>query len=218
MDIVKIKLGDLKLTEDNVRMHPKNQISEYMRSLEMFGQTKNAVVDENNQVLIGNGLVIAARELGWEEIAVIKRTDLTENDKLKLMVSDNKIYGLGVDNLDAVDAIFERLKVSGDLDIPGYDEEMLKTIVADADAVADSLVGYGSLSEDEINNIRSRPEPKSTFEEKAPDDKTEEHATPAPNNGAEDKEGGADDRISFKCPKCGEETWLSKDALRRLLS
>ena len=61
MEILKAKLDELKLAEDNVRLHPRRQIEEYKRSLEKFGQTKNAVIDEGNNVLVGNGLVMAAR-------------------------------------------------------------------------------------------------------------------------------------------------------------
>ena len=107
MEISKVKLSDLNLAENNVRLHPKRQIEEYVRSLEKFGQTKNAVIGEDNNVLIGNGLVMADRELGLSEIYAIKRADLSPNDKLKIMVSDNKIFDLGVDNLDMIDKILE---------------------------------------------------------------------------------------------------------------
>ena len=81
--IINVSLEDLKLAENNVRLHPKRQIEEYKRSLTKFGQTKNAVIDEDNNVLIGNGLVIAARELGWEEIYAIQRNDYPTTTNLK---------------------------------------------------------------------------------------------------------------------------------------
>jgi len=219
MEIINVKLADLALSPDNVRMHPRRQIEEYKRSLSMFGQTKNAVIDEDSRVLIGNGLVMAARELGWEEIYAIRRTGLPENDKLKLMVSDNKIWSLGVDNLDVLDVIFQKLQ--DDLDIPGYDEDTLKNMIGEAEAVTDEIAGYGRLSDEEIQSISNRPEATiknpTTLEAiqatvaQAPQSQTmatDSHNVPDNEN---------DGKILVECPKCGEEIWLSKDVLRPLM-
>lgn len=221
MDIVKMKLADLILATDNVRMHPKRQIEEYKRSLKMFGQTKNAVVDEGNNVIIGNGLVIAARDLDWKEIYVKQVFDLSENDKLKLMVSDNKIFGLGVDNLDTVDSILERLR--DDLDIPGYDEETLKTMIADTETITAEIGNYGKLTSNEISGIQNRPEartptmpalqtpmeqPMMVGHQHQSDDIVESDSNFTPDE---------ENSILIQCPKCGEKHWLIKDALLPLM-
>ena len=213
MDILKVKLADLNLASENVRMHPRRQIEEYKRSLEMFGQTKNAVIDEENTVLIGNGLVMSARELGWEEICVIRRIGLSDNEKLKLMVSDNKIWALGVDNLDAIDEVLRKLQ--SDLDIPGYDEETLRSLVGEAEAIAAEITGYGSLNDDEIASIKNRPEAtiKPTGQEvivSSPVPQGAESRNHTGDGSSADKDG-----ITVKCSKCGELLWLSKDALRQ---
>ena len=209
--IINVKLEHLKLAENNVRLHPKRQIEEYKRSLIKFGQTKNAVIDEDNNVLIGNGLVIAARELGWEEIYAIQRNDLSDNDKLKIMVSDNKIYGLGVDNLDVLDDIFHKL--IGDLDIPGYDEETLKSMVAEAEAVTSTIGGYGVLDDEQIESIKNRAEPKAYTPPET--DATVAHpATPTEYSETEDDNEG---RIKVNCPECEASIWLSKELLQALM-
>jgi len=211
MDIENVKIIDLVMAEDNVRLHPKNQIAEYRRSLKMFGQTKNAVIDEDNNVLIGNGLVIAAREEGWNEIAVVRRTDLTKNQKSKLMVSDNKIFSLGIDNLDIIDDIFKQL--IGDLDVPGYEEQTLKDMMADAQSVTDSLIQYGVLDSGEVSSIKNR-----TFDYMAPTRPIIEEGTDRAKGDPNDDGETNNDRMPIKCPKCGDEIWLSKDALRQLTS
>ena len=48
-----------------------------------------------------------------------------ENQKKKLMIADNKIFSLGIENLETLNSFLEDLQ--GDLDIPGFDEEILKT-------------------------------------------------------------------------------------------
>ena len=217
MEIVKVKLADLVLAAENVRLHPKRQIEEYKRSLEMFGQTKNAVIDEANTVLIGNGLVMSARELGWEEICAIRRAGLSDNEKLKLMVSDNKIWALGIDNLDAIDEVLRELR--DDLDIPGYDEDTLRSLVGEAEAVAAEVAGYGILSGEEIANIQNRPEtalrPSAQDDGESPNVPQALQNTESPAR-ARGNGSARNDGITVKCPKCGEAIWLSKDAMRQL--
>ena len=217
-NITKVKLTDLKPAENNVRLHPRRQIEEYKRSLRMFGQTKNAVIDENGAVLIGNGLVMAARELEWEEVYAIRRSDLSENDKLKLMVSDNKIFGLGVDNLDAIDGIFARL--TGDMDIPGYDEATLNLMVAETSAINEDIAGYGVLPEGQVEEIQSRQtHDHSQAEAQQPTETT----NPLPQSTEQGRcnnhiGGNAGMTLAASCPDCGGEIWLSKDALLALTS
>ena len=244
--IIKVKLADLAIAENNVRMHPRRQIEEYKRSLEMFGQTKNAVIDENDIVLIGNGLVMAARELEWDEIYAIRRTDLSENDKLdllplakapkaprgkgpgvlKLMISDNKIFGLGIDNRDAIDEIFSKLV--GDLDIPGYDETTLNLMIAETSAISEEVAGYGILSSAQIEKIQSQqtsnaPHPQAD-EQSETQQPTESGNNTLPDHVAEQESpnnyngDNADMILVASCPNCGGEIWLSKDALRALMS
>jgi len=227
--IINVKLETLKLAEKNVRLHPKKQIEEYKRSLNKFGQTKNAVIDEDNNVLIGNGLVIAARELGWKEIYAIKRTDLTENDKLKIMVSDNKVFGLGIDNLDVLDEIFEQLK--GDLEIPGYDEETLNLMVAEATDISGEIASYGILPQNEVEAIRDRAEPTiyqntetSIETDSVPNPTSEimqeskENDENNPYHEREEHISESNDMVKLKCEECGKDLWLSKEQLRQLIS
>lgn len=102
MKVIKKRLDDLKHPEKNVRIHSEQQIRELKRSLEKFGQTRALVVDENNVILIGNGLYEAMVSLGYQEASVYVKTELSENDKKKLMIADNKTYALGIDNLDTL--------------------------------------------------------------------------------------------------------------------
>ena len=85
MKVTTKKLSDLKHPEKNVRIHSEQQIRELKRSLEKFGQTRALVIDENNIILIGNGLYEAMASLGYQEATVYVKAGLSENDKKKLM-------------------------------------------------------------------------------------------------------------------------------------
>ena len=217
MKVIKKRLDDLKHPEKNVRIHSEQQIRELKRSLEKFGQTRALVVDENNVILIGNGLYEAMVSLGYREASVYVKTELSENDKKKLMIADNKTYALGIDNLDTLNEFLEELQ--GDLDIPGYDEEILQQVVADADEVTEKISEYGALDESEIQKIKEANEKR---EQKAAaaeiSDNNSENSSENPNtsdnqsserqNTTETEPEITETRKFVICPNCGEKIWL----------
>ena len=217
MKVIKKRLDDLKHPEKNVRIHSEQQIRELKRSLEKFGQTRALVVDENNVILIGNGLYEAMVSLGYQEASVYVKTELSENDKKKLMIADNKTYALGIDNLDTLNEFLEELQ--GDQDIPGYDEEILQQMVADADEVTEKISEYGTLDESEIQKIKEANEKR---EQKAAaaeiSDNNSENSSENPNtsdnqsserqNTTETEPEITETRKFVICPNCGEKIWL----------
>lgn len=217
MKVIKKRLDDLKHPEKNVRIHSEQQIRELKRSLEKFGQTRALVVDENNVILIGNGLYEAMVSLDYQEASVYVKTKLSENDKKKLMIADNKTYALGIDNLDTLNEFLEELQ--GDLDIPGYDEEILQQMVADADEVTEKISEYGTLDESEIQKIKEANEKR---EQKAAaaeiSDNNSENSSENPNtsdnqsserqNTTETEPEITETRKFVICPNCGEKIWL----------
>ena len=149
MKIVKKKLSDLKRAQQNIRIHPEKQITEYIRSLNKNGQLKPLVIDENNIIWIGNGLFEAMSKRGDTEAFCLVKEGMTEADKKKMMMADNRIFDLGADDMIAFDAFVFELK--DDLDIPGFDEDILKSFIRDAEKNDDFLLEYGLTSQDQIN-------------------------------------------------------------------
>ena len=155
MKVSMMKLADLKRPEKNCRIHTDRQLKEFKRSVEMFGQIRPIVVDETNTILCGNGLYEALLEMGKTEASVLKRTDLTEAQKKKLMLADNKVYTLGTDNLEVFD---EWLRELGDVDIPGYDEELLETLLAETPEIDELVTDYGNFTESSVNSMKRHEE------------------------------------------------------------
>lgn len=209
MKIIKMNIADLKVPEKNIRIHTQNQIKEFVRSINMFGQIRPVVVDENNTILAGNGLVMALKEAGKEQVDVYKIEDLTENQKKKLMIADNKVFSLGIDNLETLNEFLEEL--NNDLDIPGFDEEILKTMVAEAEEVTEKLSQYGTLDEEEIETIKQNRERKETKIENAileNESNINQPITYRQDENVENDEEITDVRKFVICPKCGEKIWL----------
>ena len=91
MKIVRKKLSELKPAERNVRIHSEKQVKEFVRSLESFGQIRPIVIDEDNTILAGNGLYAALMAKGESSADCYVVTGLSETEKKKLMLADNKI-------------------------------------------------------------------------------------------------------------------------------
>ncbi|MDB0519992.1 hypothetical protein C4R87_19420 [Clostridioides difficile] len=234
MEIIKVRLSELKEYEKNVRIHPETQIKEYIRSLERYGQLKAAIIDESNNILIGNGLYQALRRMGEEYIYCSVQKGLSENEKKKMMMSDNKLYALGVDNLEVIDEILKDL--DGDLDIVGYDPILLQQIVGEAEEVTEEIMNYGIVDEEEINSMRASQERKesiiknieeaqqspngsenintnaqTTFYNEINDNSTHDFN----NSYREEQRNGQEIQQQIQtegkfviCPKCGEKIWL----------
>ncbi len=210
MKVTKMNLADLKKPEKNVRIHTEQQIKEFRRSVEMFGQIRPIVVDENNVILAGNGLYDTLITMGRDTADVYQYDNLTENQKKKLMIADNKIFGLGVENLDTLNSFLEDLK--GDLDIPGFDEEILRQMVSEAEDVTQKLSEYGTLDEDEIRNIKEslekrRQQLQGTGEELELQ-QSHESTTQIQQEPETEGEDPTEIRRFVVCPKCGEKIWL----------
>ena len=217
MKVITMKISELVKPEKNVRIHTEQQLKEFERSVTMFGQIRPIVVDENNVILAGNGLYDTLVQMGKETADVYKYTDLTENQKKKLMIADNKIFSLGIENLDTLNCFLEELQ--GDLDIPGFDEEILKQMVSDAEDVTEKIAEYGTLDDEEIQNIKENAERQekkiATLESKSNssdsndtgNDNPEEKTTSEQIHEEPDGES-ADIKKFVICPNCGEKIWL----------
>ena len=219
MNVITMPLSELKKPEKNVRIHTDKQLKEFERSIRMFGQIRPLVVDENNTILAGVGCFETLCRMGATGASVYRVTNLTENQKKKLMIADNKIYGLGIDNLEAFDSFLKEL--SSDLDIPGYDESILRSMVAEAEEVSDKIMEYGTIDESEIESMKAARARKETKMEQAaqkqaaptpvqPTTETQpaQLAYSPPASADEEDPEPAEIRKFVICPNCGEKIWL----------
>ena len=213
MEIKRMKLADLVIPEKNIRIHTEQQLKEFERSVRMFGQIRPIVIDENRVILAGNGLYATLLRMRETEADVYQYFDLTENQKKKLMIADNKIFALGIENLNTLNDFLEELH--DDLDIPGYDSEILKQMVSEAEDITEKISEYGTLDDEEIKEIKERnarqamEPPKPVFDST---NNANQQAAPVVTASEpiqeEQDEQTADIRKFVICPKCGEKIWL----------
>lgn len=145
MKITKVEINKLVENIKNTRIHGEIQINEFVKSIKKFGVIRPIIVDENYVILCGHGLYKALQKLGYTDVDVVVKNGLTEKEKNKLMLADNKIYNLGIDDYDAIDKLI--VELDGDFDIPGYREEDMQML-------------YGAVKDIEQSFVVPKIEPK----------------------------------------------------------
>lgn len=200
MKLETVKLSELHPLENNVRLHSEAQIDALVKSLDQFGQTRAFVVDEQNNILIGNGMYEAMVKRGDKTGEVYRVTGLSEQKKKKLILSDNKVFSLGSDDFGQIEAYIQDITADGDFDIAGFDEEALRALTRSADEILNDVMSYGKVEE--------KPAPTVVTSEAVPAagpvEQAAETPSPAP---APDIQRGVEPAETIKtivCPSCGE--------------
>lgn len=199
MKTVKKQLSELRHPDRNVRMHTDKQLVEFRRSIEMFGQIRPIVCDEDGVILAGNGLYEALVSMGRTSADCYVVSGLSENEKKKLMLADNRIFDLGVDDMKAFDDIIAEL--GDDLDVPGYDDDLLKTLTADEAEVDEMMSSYGLITEEKKDEIHHAADAYRKEEEA----RTAKAAVSEDENDVDEEQ--PEGRFVI-CPNCGEKIWL----------
>ena len=93
-------LADLRPDEANRRRHTPRNIGMIVDALHEVGAARSIVIDESGTILAGNATVEAAAEAGIERVQVVdadgetivavRRTGLTEEQKRRLALYDNR--------------------------------------------------------------------------------------------------------------------------------
>ena len=91
MEIEKVSLSIIREYEKNAKLHPKEQIEQIKKSILEFGNNDPIAIDENNVIIEGHGRYMALKQLGYEEVEVIKLTHLDEEQKKAYILAHNKL-------------------------------------------------------------------------------------------------------------------------------
>lgn len=193
MEVIVRSLSSLRKPEKNVRRHTDNQIGEYIRSLEMFGQIKPIIIDEFGEIIAGNGLYEALVKMGRDTCDCCVIPGLTSAQKKKLMLADNRVYELGITDMDAFNEIIREL--GGDIDVPGWDADLLEMINASLPEVEEMIENYGVFDQGEIDAVNRRQREAHTTVTESPPPKLVPSEELAPS---------AQVSRVIICPKCGE--------------
>jgi len=121
-----LNLSELKEHPSNPNTHTHAQIDALVQSMDRYGQYYRIICDENYQIICGHGKKMALEQMGDKEAKVTIIKGLTEKQKLKLLLEDNKIQSMSYVNFTQVEAL---IKDIGEMDIIGFSTEYLDTIL-----------------------------------------------------------------------------------------
>lgn len=80
--------------ERNNKIHDEQQIKKIAKSIKELWFRAPILIDENNIILAGHWRLAAAKKLKLKEVPVIQYTDLTEDQKKKYRLLDNRLADL----------------------------------------------------------------------------------------------------------------------------
>ena len=133
-------INSLKSDHKNARKRTDRSANLIKESLERFGAARSIVIDENDRVLAGNGTIQGAKAAGIEnvrvietdgkEIIAVKRTGLSEEEKVGLALADNRTSDLS--EWDA--EMLKQLSEEQDLE-PWFNEGDLAELIGEPEKV-----------------------------------------------------------------------------------
>ena len=85
------RVDSLRPDSNNARIHSDKQVEQIAESIRSFGFIVPFVVDNNLQVILGHGRLLACKLLGKKSVPVIRVSDLSEYQRLALMIADNQL-------------------------------------------------------------------------------------------------------------------------------
>lgn len=201
MRLETVNVADLKPLEKNVRYHTEIQVKEFARSLKQFGQTRPFVIDDDNNILIGNCMFMAMNQSGFETAIAYRIKGLSQAKKKKLILSDNRIYSLGGDNAQVIEDYIKEIAHVEDLDIAGFDESVLKELIRDAQEIEQSVMSYGVVSHEVVEKAQQNIEnsQQQANVQSAPESKAQ------PEYGVQSEDVQPAEIVkTVICPNCGE--------------
>lgn len=122
MEIIKLKVGEVIPYENNPRKND-NAVAAVAESIKQCGYCSPIIIDENNVILCGHTRLKALKQLGYKEVECVRKEGMTEEQKQKYRILDNKTGEMAEWDFNKLDALLAELDF-GDFDF-GFDMQDL---------------------------------------------------------------------------------------------
>jgi len=151
-------IKDLKSDHKNARKRTDRSSKLIAESLQRYGAARSIVIDEDNRILAGNGTIEGAKAAGIKnvrvietdgtEIIAVKRTGLTEDEKVGLALADNRTSDLSDWDKDMLQQLSEEHDVA-----PWFDPDDLAEILG----TVEQLPAEGLTDADDVPEAPEEP-------------------------------------------------------------
>jgi hypothetical protein len=186
-----LSIHDLHYDERNARRHTPKNLQMIEDSINELGMGRSILIDEENNIIAGNGTVESAILAGkikvkvveatGEEIVAVRRTNLSEEQKVRMALFDN-----------------------ASTDSSEWDVEVLRDLKGDGFDLS------GIFHDDDLKNLHVVGADGKTFDGRVKDALTASTEPPPPDEApAEFPEVDDDIDTDYRCPNC-EYEWSGK--------
>ena len=137
-------INNLKADHKNARKRTDRSAELIKESLERYGAARSIVIDEENRILAGNGTVEGAKAAGiknvriieteGDEIIAIRRTGLSEDEKIGLALADNRTSDLSEWDQEMLHHLAQQHDLA-----PWFEQTDLDALLEDAEAAFPEL-------------------------------------------------------------------------------
>jgi DNA modification methylase len=151
-------IKDLKSDHKNARKRTDRSAKLIAESLQRYGAARSIVIDEDNRILAGNGTIEGAKAAGIKnvrvietdgtEIIAVKRTGLTEDEKIGLALADNRTSDLSDWDKDMLQQLSEEHDIA-----PWFDADDLAEILG----TVEQLPTEGLTDADDVPEAPAEP-------------------------------------------------------------
>lgn len=126
MEIVKLKINDIKPYKNNPRKN-NEAVDAVVKSIEQCEYVAPIIVDENNVILAGHTRLKALKKLKYKEIECVVKKGLTDEQKRKYRLLDNKTNEIAEWDLELLEQELKDLDF-GDLTLDWGIEQLQEEI------------------------------------------------------------------------------------------
>ena len=142
----------------NARKRTDRSASLIKESIDRYGAARSIVIDEDNRILAGNGTIEGAKAAGiknvriietdGQEVIAVRRTGLSEDEKIGLALADNRTSDLSEWDQEMLRRLSEEHDIS-----PWFEQDDLDELLA----VTEVLPEEGKTDPDEVPEAPEQP-------------------------------------------------------------
>lgn len=162
--ITVLDVNDVKVWEDNARIHTKRNFDELKKSLLQWGQYKPIIVQKSSmRIVAGNGTYQAILALGWDKVNC-NIMDLDDVSAEALAIADNRTGLLSQWDDRVLTRTLKHLQEQGSLDLTGFDNMELEKMMSFQDGSMFEKVDAGKQppKKDPVPSKEEPVKPKQT--------------------------------------------------------